>query len=84
MRTVIINTDFIGNLESASTMENCIFTNIVEQDLKSRPPFDYYFILNLISLQWDLDCAFTNEFAIGESRDAIIAQNILINSVKYN
>lgn len=81
-KKVIIKTDYIG--DEGSVMETCLFTNIVEQELKSLSPCHYAKILNLISVEWDLNCRFSEVAFFGRSKDIDTAQNILINSVKYN
>ena len=44
----------------------------------------YKGILNHIAVEWDLNCRFSEIAFFGRSKDIDIAQNILINSVKYN
>jgi len=83
-KKVIIKTDYIGDAGSIMEMETCLFTNIVEQELKLLSPCHYSQILNHIAVEWDLNCRFSEIAFFGRSKDIDIAQNILINSVKYN
>ena len=70
--------------ETVSTLENLCFVNINEQIIRSGTPLEYYDLLNFIAGENKLKCHFTNLFSLGNSEHIAEAQNILINSVKYN
>jgi hypothetical protein len=64
--------------------ENVLFTDLVSKDVLSTPILIYSDFLDLISLDNKLKCRFYKNVVIGKIEDIRKAQNILINSIKYN
>jgi hypothetical protein len=64
--------------------ENVLFTDLVSKDVLSTPILIYSDFLDLISLDNKLKCRFYKNVVIGKIDDIRKAQNILINSIKYN
>ena len=68
--------------------ENVLFTDLVSKDVLSSPILTYSDFLDFISLDNKLKCRFYKtgykNFVIGKIEDVRKAQNILINSIKYN
>lgn len=64
--------------------ENVLFTDLVSKDVLSTPISKYSDFLDLVSLDNKLKCRFYKNFVIGKIEDVRKAQNILINSIKYN
>ena len=70
--------------ETVFTMETVLFTNLSERKVKSKSAIFYYDFLDFIAFENKLQAVFTPFFVHGVKRDIEKAQNILINSVKYN
>ena len=70
--------------QELSLYENVIFTDISVQEIINSPISNYSDLLDLISVWNGLKCRFVDNIIIGNASDIKKAQNILINSVKYN
>jgi hypothetical protein len=64
--------------------ENVLFTDLSTKTITSKEMREYSNLLDLISLDNNLKCRFFYNCFVGKSNDIRKAQNILINSVKYN
>lgn len=70
--------------ESVNVLETVLFTNIVEQNIKSKSPLVYWELLDLIAFEHNLTASFTKNFMKGCIFDIQKAQEILVKSVKFN
>jgi len=62
--------------------ENVLFTDLSSKNIKNI--LEYGFYLDLIALDHKLKCRFCENCFLGNYKDIKKAQNILINSIKYN
>lgn len=74
----------LNKSETVTTMETVCFTDISEKGIKSVSALKYCQLLGLIAVQNNLNCDFTPIGLIGTSEAIIKAEDILINSIKYN
>lgn len=70
--------------ETVSTMETVIFTEITEKELRTMKMSSFYDMLDYIAFEHNLNCKFSPFFSFGSHEGMVKAQDILINSVKYN
>ena len=70
--------------ETVDTLENVIFTNIVENQLKAMPLSNHLDLIGHIACEFKLKLSVTKTSIIGDLRGFKIAKKILINSVKNN
>ncbi len=80
---VEVNTDRLSK-NPIDIMENCLFTNLVEENFRKSPIFLWADLLDFIAIEYNLKCRFCEIGMIGKKSEIDKAFNILSNSIKYN
>jgi|LakMenE01Jun11ns_1017448.scaffolds.fasta_scaffold9576190_2 hypothetical protein len=76
--------EYISKEKELIIMETVLFTDTIIEELTSKPISAYREIIDLVSIQNNLNARFYENGVSGNINDIKKAQKIFINSIKFN